>query len=427
MGTTTTPPPPSGLEYSFSGGGWLKLYLFGVAKYLKEQKLINDSRFIGCSAGALAAIGLGLDCDFDAIRDHVLDHIVERAHTNMGGLFRVRRYLTETLNTYGKLDQFERLNRAQNVVVSYSALFACRARRVSVFESKHDVLQVLLASCCASPIAGLPFRHRGEFVFDGGVTDFQPLLGPTTVTVSPFYCTNTDIRPSRYVPMWWAMCPPNRKNLEWLFDLGYDDAHAWATRQGFVQPTPSVSLKTQAAKYDGQWKTKFGRFTGYHGCLVESHMLDMFFMVFVVVLWKPLAFALVYMELAIRATMFAGTAIVFAIACQWMLTLSLSGLVASSLMAPPSLSFSHALGLVKGRSVLVLGLSLIAVLGRGGIHRAAEKAEKDWQNFCACLRNIGSLSLLLRTIPVVGSTVPIKRHAFLLQYSFVYRLTNHFV
>ena len=39
------------LRFSFACGGWLKYYLFGVAKAIKDHGLHKDAYFIGCSAG----------------------------------------------------------------------------------------------------------------------------------------------------------------------------------------------------------------------------------------------------------------------------------------------------------------------------------------------------------------------------------------
>ncbi|KAK1944372.1 hypothetical protein P3T76_004284 [Phytophthora citrophthora] len=71
-------PKPSFKEmsFSFACGGYLMMYLFGVAKALQEFELKKDARLVGCSAGALTATGLALHCDFDAIRDHVLHNVV---------------------------------------------------------------------------------------------------------------------------------------------------------------------------------------------------------------------------------------------------------------------------------------------------------------------------------------------------------------
>lgn len=53
---------------SFACGGWLQFYMFGVAKALQESGLDYPSKvtYCGCSAGALAAVGLALEGDFDS-------------------------------------------------------------------------------------------------------------------------------------------------------------------------------------------------------------------------------------------------------------------------------------------------------------------------------------------------------------------------
>ncbi len=422
---------PDGLDYSFACGGWLKMYLFGVAKALQEFELTQNSRFIGCSAGALAATGLALGCDFDLIKQHVVEEIMPEAHGDLSGAFKVRDYLKTTLRMHGKLSDFETLNAQQNLIVSYSALPSCTNRRESSFRSADHLESSLLASCCASPIAGLPFCHENEWIFDGGLTDFQPMFDANTVTVSPFYCTQADIRPSRYVPMWWAMYPPSIENIEWMFQLGYEDGYQWALRQGYIDEASSTKYSATLAsrsgsnehgkgaqKYDGDWSTSFGRFMGYKA--LENRLLDACFVFFVVLLWKPLAFFLVYIELCIRAVITLGQALVFSAACKLFVTLSLTSILSST---PLFLSGYASLMFILCSSVFFIWV----VVSVGGMNQAATKAGEKWRVGLSCLRNLVSLSLFLRSVPGIGVVVPIKRHAFLLEHSLIYRLTNHFV
>ena len=50
------------------------------------------------------------------------------------------------------------------------------------------------------------------------------------VSVSPFYMSRADIKPSRYIPPWWAAIPPEPEKLKDVFELGYQDAVAWLQR-----------------------------------------------------------------------------------------------------------------------------------------------------------------------------------------------------
>eukprot|EP00619_Florenciella_sp_RCC1007_P013278 CAMPEP_0205913934 /NCGR_PEP_ID=MMETSP1325-20131115/6893_1 /ASSEMBLY_ACC=CAM_ASM_000708 /TAXON_ID=236786 /ORGANISM="Florenciella sp., Strain RCC1007" /LENGTH=133 /DNA_ID=CAMNT_0053280901 /DNA_START=26 /DNA_END=423 /DNA_ORIENTATION=- len=98
-----------------------------------------------------------------------------------------------------------------------------------------------------TPLAGFPFALDGALVFDGGLTDFQPQLKRSgtapahTITISPFYCSSADIRPSRYIPLWWALYPPRREDFAWIYHLGYDDARSYLARNHFAPLPSSVS------------------------------------------------------------------------------------------------------------------------------------------------------------------------------------------
>ncbi|TMW63301.1 hypothetical protein Poli38472_002242 [Pythium oligandrum] len=407
-------------SYSFACGGWLKMYLFGVAKALQEHELEKNARVIGCSAGALAATALALGCDFDAIRDFVVDEVVPKAHENLSGPFQVRSYLQATLRSVGHLDRYEELNQdTEKLSVVYSSLSAWASRRVTRFESQEHLEKSLLASCCAVPIAGMPFKLSGEWVMDGGVFDFQPVFDAHTVTVSAFYCTAADIKPSRYVPMWWAFYPPSQRDVEWLFELGYEDGLAWIAKTG--KSIKTIEMPTKGASYDGQWTTTVGRVVGYRG--VESRILDMLFVGLFVCLWKPLAFVLLYLELYLHAIVSGGKAALFGAAAKLMIS---SIILVGTILAMATHSFHDMM--VFMLCLLGMGIFLgVLVLLSGGIQGAAMVASKDWRKCRACMRNITSLSLFLRTVPVYGSSIVIKRHEYLLEHSMVYRLAMHFV
>jgi predicted acylesterase/phospholipase RssA len=85
-----------------------------------------------------------------------------------------------------------------------------------------SIRQALLASSCFVPFAA-PVRLRGSLSVDGGMSEIQPVFeeGERTVTVSPFFFSRADIKPSRYVPVWWVVLPPsNPHTIDWLYDLG---------------------------------------------------------------------------------------------------------------------------------------------------------------------------------------------------------------
>ncbi|OWZ15696.1 Patatin-like phosphoLipase [Phytophthora megakarya] len=409
------------LSFSFACGGWLKMYLFGVAKALQEFELEKNARLIGCSAGALTATGLALGCDFDVIRDHVLHNVVPKAHASLAGYFRVRPYLRETLVRHGGLHRFEALNTSQQLTVVYTSLSSLKSRRATTFQSAEHLTETLLASCCAPPIAGLPFKLNDEWVMDGGMLDFQPVYDHKTVTVSPFYCVGADIKPSVYVPMWWALIPPGVRDVEWLFDLGYEDGLKWIVKQGLTGDRKNFVIPDKSTRYAAGWNTTVGRVVGYRAC--ESHFLDALFIGLFVCLWRPMAFICLYFELYLQAIVSGSKAVVFGAAAK----LLISNIIMAGLaLALATLGLQHTMLFLLG--LVATGFFLGGmVLLVGGLQQAGAVASADWQRCRSYMRSITSLSLFLHSMPVIGSKVQIKRHEFLLEHSLVYRVAMHFV
>ncbi|KAF1316583.1 Patatin-like phospholipase, partial [Globisporangium splendens] len=251
-------------SFSFSGGGWLKMWMFGVGQALKDHSLDEDARFIGTSGGALVGVAMVLGGgDFRAIRDTTLALYIPQAHASPLGRFQMKSYLIDSMKRHANLHKFDELNKNPGkLTVVYSSLSAMKPRRASVFESEHHLQQTLIASCCATPFLGLPFKLKGEWVVDGGIFDYQPLFddehadAKSTITISPNIYSNADIRPSRYIPMAWSMFPPSKEDMAWLFDLGYEDGLRWIKSQGLMKTTQTEAalplvVPNSAAKYTG--------------------------------------------------------------------------------------------------------------------------------------------------------------------------------
>ncbi|EEY69211.1 uncharacterized protein PITG_05414 [Phytophthora infestans T30-4] len=281
-------------SYSFAAGGYLITYLFGVAKALQEFELEKDARLIGTSAG----------CNFDATLDYVLKNVIPGA----------RVFLADTLKAVGNLHTWERLNVSQQLTIVYTSLSALTSRRQTTFDSRQQLTDTLMAACCATPIAGLPFRLGDEWVFDGGILDFQPVFDEKTVTVSPFYCTGADIKPSVYVPMWWSLLAPRERDAEWLFDLGYEDGLKWIVKNNLTGNRKNVVIPNKSAEYASEWSTTVGRVVGYRG--FESRVLDALFVGLFVCLWRPLAFMCLYLELYLQAIVSGSKAVIFGAAAK---------------------------------------------------------------------------------------------------------------
>lgn len=178
-------PPPQLSSISFSGGGWLQFYLYGVAKAMQSCGIVDLThvKVCGCSAGALAAAGLVYDGDFDGAVDFAKYECIPRAHSEISGLFKLGLYVGECVELH-MLPKYRKL--ASRLEIAITKLPSLQAVRVSNFDTVDDFKSCLLASCAAFPLAPLVYR-KGSWWVDGGFTDFQPIVNENTLTVSPFY------------------------------------------------------------------------------------------------------------------------------------------------------------------------------------------------------------------------------------------------
>jgi len=326
-------PPKS---FSFSAAGWLKMYYWGVAKCLQVHGLAasEDVQFIGSSAGALASAGLVVGSDFDKVKEASLDK-VDKVHGQFFSAFRLREYVGDVLQSALKEGDEDRLNGRLTVCVT--TIFPwISSRNYKSFKSTSDLKDALLASSCVPVLAGMPFVYRGELVFDGGFTQFQPIIDNQTVTVSAMYFSDADIKPSRYIPAWWAVYPPRREDFEWVFDLGYIDTIAWLERNGAhktrkqgaihtgtrIPKTPekqsySPSNACRLSRCREQFKNRqesqldrhersFKRFFGYRSIwrILPSKWFDKFILLLVTFLLRPLTFGLIYCEVVVVSVIF---------------------------------------------------------------------------------------------------------------------------
>jgi hypothetical protein len=215
---------------SFACGGWLQFYMFGVAKALQECNLDKGVKYYGCSAGALTAVGLALGGEFDDAIKFCKDYCLPTAYSDITGLFKLAEYVTmctelTVFPVYKKLPP-------NTLNVAVTRLPFLGAERISSFNSKEDLMHALLASSAAFPLAPL-VKMKGGWYIDGGLSDFQPVENDDTVTVSPFYFSECDIKPSRYIPLWWTFLPPRCEDtVDWLYNLGFVDCVNYLKSRG---------------------------------------------------------------------------------------------------------------------------------------------------------------------------------------------------
>lgn len=153
---------------------------------------------------------------------------VPTARRDFWGLFKLPKFIVDSTDISSFMHRYHKLEKG-DLQIAMTGLPFLSKRRIQEFTSEDDLLQCLLSSCAIFPFAGL-VHYRGMWNMDGGVTDFVPevygegITPENTVSVSPFYFSSCDIKPSRYIPFWWAIIPPNNSYIiDWIYALGYED------------------------------------------------------------------------------------------------------------------------------------------------------------------------------------------------------------
>ena len=201
----------------------------------------------GTSGGALTGCLLFLDIDLDALAEYVYI-CAAKARSSWRGAFRLREYCRGAITQFCTRDAHKILQ--GRFEISITRIFPWyKNLRVNQFPSYDFLVRSLLCSACIVPLAGMPMWLPGfGLCLDGGLSDLQLFKGlaqdgtfcklhcrktnpKNIVVVCPFYSSRADIRPSKYVPMWWAFFPPEPYKLKELYELGRKDAHTWADKQ----------------------------------------------------------------------------------------------------------------------------------------------------------------------------------------------------
>lgn len=419
---------PPWKSISFACGGWLQFYLFGVARGLQARRL--DSKrvtYCGCSAGALTAVGLALEGDFDEAIEFCKAECIPKAHARISGLFRLADYVGWSVD-HLLSPKFSNLG---NVEIAITRLPLLNAERITSFATADDMRQTLLASCAAFPFA-MPVFREGRYYLDGGYSDFQPVVDEDTLTVSPFYFSDCDIKPSRYMPLWWTLLPPkNSDTIDWVYNLGYTDCLNYLDSHAIRSPTlaqpsgqSSADNLTGSPKplhpYSARRKVNMHRFLGYDLRNISGEflhfMMDFWLLVLLIFLWKPMALLLIYGELVCRMTIYFVTAVWLTL---WE-TLIAPLLMLCSPLVPQQVKSYMLVRLPKRWRVA-------SERGKGkrtsGESPSAVRLHRSWD----CFTCLWSLSLLLRFFTPACSSVELRKHDRLAKLSIVYRIFRHII
>lgn len=238
------------LSFGFSAGGLLFPYFLGVISELEELGIVTESTHLaGASAGSLivACHRSGLD------RNTILNACLELAKDcrEFGTRTRLRAVLEGTLTALLPEDVHERCEGRTHVAVTrVSPVFS--GELLSSFHSREDLIEALLTSCHIPWYfnGSLVNRFRGEYCFDGGVTNFipaPPVGTPAKVTCFPAKQLQSTfgkvaISPDAFEDwpytvremLSMALEPADDVTLNALMEKGKRDALTWAKEHGIL-------------------------------------------------------------------------------------------------------------------------------------------------------------------------------------------------
>lgn len=205
----------------------------------------------GTSGGALSGALLFMDCDLDALVQYVYI-CAARARRSVWGAFQLRSYCRGAMTEFCDPEAHKLVE--GRFEVSITRIFPTyKNLRITRFPTYDFFIQALLCSSCIVPLCGLPLWLKGfGLCLDGALTDMQVWKGfpkkgtfsklhckeknPNIVVINPFYSSRADIKPNKYIPIWWCFYPPEPYKLKQLFEMGYDDAHEWFDRDQGLSP-----------------------------------------------------------------------------------------------------------------------------------------------------------------------------------------------
>lgn len=143
---------------SFACGGWLQFYMWGVARAFQARGADNPDSitYLGCSAGAMTATGLTLDCDFDAALKYCKENCSIDVYKGINGLFKLKEYMSKCTEEF-IIPRFKNVKEGL-LQITTTKLSTFEAKRIIKFNNSNELKEALYASSAAFPMAPL-FSH----------------------------------------------------------------------------------------------------------------------------------------------------------------------------------------------------------------------------------------------------------------------------
>ena len=215
----------------------------------KYVYIYRNTKVLGCSGGALIGSLLFMPTvDLDALAVYAF-LCASRARSSILGAFQLRYYVQGAFKEFAPANAHELCNNRLEVSITKMTMKGFKNLRLKAFGTFDFFLRALLCSSNIVPLTGLPMWLRGHgLCVDGALTDIQYVSGfkrtgtfsklhcrrkhgRKLIVVSPFYSSRADIKPSKFVPVWWCFFPPEQYKMKILFEMAQKDAKNWVKKQ----------------------------------------------------------------------------------------------------------------------------------------------------------------------------------------------------
>ncbi|XP_032436382.1 patatin-like phospholipase domain-containing protein 2 isoform X1 [Xiphophorus hellerii] len=185
---------------SFAGCGFRSIYYVGALSCILEwvpQLLHGASKFGGASSGCLVAAALAVGIPIEQLCFSILN-LAKEARKHTLGVFHPTFRMLQTVrhSLLEKLPQDAHLRASGRLCVSLTRLADGQNVLVSKFDTREELIQVLMCSCFFPVYCGFkPPSYHGVYYMDGALSNNMPLFEHrNTITMAPFSGEN-DICP----------------------------------------------------------------------------------------------------------------------------------------------------------------------------------------------------------------------------------------
>nr|XP_057931714.1 patatin-like phospholipase domain-containing protein 2 [Doryrhamphus excisus] len=262
---------------SLAGCGFRSVYYLGALTCILERAphLVHGaSRICGASSGCLVAAALTVGLPVEHLCVDVLS-VAKEARRHRLSVFHPTFSLLRTLrhSLSEKLPEDAHLRASGRLCVSLTRISDGKNVLVSQFDSRDELIQVLMCSCFFPIYCGfIPPSYRGELFMDGALSNNMPLFEqPNTITMAPF-SSESDICPRdaafTFVSVHYAnlsihvtmdnvhrVCtsflPPALEELADICRSGYVDALHFLRQEGLPETSSSQAKMDSPKTADG--------------------------------------------------------------------------------------------------------------------------------------------------------------------------------